>query len=427
MKRNLLKKCILFLLCGCLCLQLCGCSLTDTSIDELMRPPQLSESRQQVQQALQTVLGTSYQLIAPSGGDYRSNINLQDLDGDGQNEAICFFTAGGIQLLDVLVLQKKESEWVQWGRFSSDATNVERLDFADLNGDGTKELVIGWSYLTGSEKLMEILQLDKERLSSRYKEKYSRFATLGEQVVVIDQSAAAATLLGFLDRKLTSLSSVPIDSRITAFAAITVGKTTAGNPAVYLDAQLEDRTYHTEVLVINGEKYLENKLLTEEALRCDRPWGIRCTDIDGDGVPEIPRTEPMGNGDSAAYYTHWSDFDGSKLSEPLITYTSVSDQFYLEYPAHWQGKVFVRQDSKMQRLYHFINRKGEILYSLRAFTVTEYSQISASDGWIALIESTDKVIAYKTGAVAADQFAFTTAQWAAALHTYNDIGVSKRK
>ena len=418
MKQDLFKKCIILLLCGCLCLQLCACSLTDTSIDELMRPPQLSESRQQVQQTIGTLIGTSYQLIAPTGGSHRSNINLQDLDGDGQNEAICFFTVGGIQLLDVLVLQKRENKWIQRGRFSSDATSVDRLDFADLDRDGTKEVIIGWGYLTGSEKLMEILQVGDQRLFSKYKEKYSQFAITGEQVVVIDQNASAATLLGFRNLKLTSLSSAPIDSRIASFTALTVAKTAGGNPAVYLDCQLEDLTYHTEVLVINGGKYLENKLFTEEALHCDRPYNIRCTDIDADGIPEIPRTEPMENGDTAAYYTHWSDFDGVGLGEPLTTYTAVSDQFYLEYPREWRGKIFVRQDSKMQRLYHFINRNNEILYSLRAFTVTEYSQISAAEGWITLIESADKVIAYKHGSVDAGKYALSTAQWAKALQIY---------
>ena len=72
----------------------------------------------------------------------------------------------------------------------------------------------------------------------------------------------------------------------------------------------------------------------------------------------------------------------------------------------------------MQRLYHFIDQKEEILYSLRVFTVTEYSQISASDGWITLIESTDKVIAYKIGKTDATKLTLTTAEWAAALHTY---------
>ncbi len=415
MKQNLLKKCIGLVLCVSLALSTCACSLTDTSIDELMRPPQLTQSRQQVQQAIQELLGTSYQLIAPAGGEHRSSINLQDLDNDGQNEAICFFTIGDIQLLDVLVLRKQGKEWVRWGRFSSDATKVEQLAFTDLNEDGITELVVGWSYLTGSEKLMEVLQLGDDKLSSKYKQKHTRFAIADGQVVVIEQGAA--TLLGHKKTKITSLSSVSMAPDITSFTALTVS-TADGNPAIYLDVQTEDHSFHTEVLVIKSKKYLENKLFTEEALYRTRPYNVHCTDIDNDGVPEVPNTRVMENGDSSAYYTEWSDFDGATLSAPLVTYTAASDQFYLVYPDKWRGEIFVRQDSKMQRLYHFINKKDDILYSLRVFTVTEYSQIYVSEGWVTLVESTDKVIAYRKGDVSDEKFALTTAEWGKALRTY---------
>ncbi len=420
MKHTVWKKWIAALLCGCIGLSLCACSLTDTSIDELMRPPQLSQSRQQVQAAIQKLLGTAYQLVAPSGGDHRSSINLSDLDGNGQNEAICFFTTGDTQLIEVLILQKSQDNWQQIGRFASDATAVDRVAFADLDADGTKELLIGWSYLTGSDRILEILHLGTP-LRSDYKEKYTQFVLLEgspQRAVVIDLGAASATLLGYKNKKALSHSSIPIDSRITALSALTVSTTTAGAPAVYMDAQLQDQSWHTEILVLSEEGYLENKLFTDESLHVDRPYGVRCTDIDGDSIPEVPRTAVMENGDSSCYYTYWSKFDGSGLKDPLQTYTSTAEQFYLVWPKAWEGKVFVRQDSKMQRLYHFINRKEEILYSLRAFTVTEYQQVYPGEGWIALIESTDKVLAYKIGSASSAALSLSTAQWTDALHIY---------
>ncbi len=420
MKQKLFKKCILFGLCCSLLFSLCGCSLTDTSIDELMKPPQLSPSRQQVQNALQNLLGTSYQLISPSGGEHRSSINLSDLDADEQNEAICFFTTGDTQLVEILVLQKKEEQWKEMGRYRSDATSVEKVDFADLDGDGHQEILVGWSYLTGNEKIMEILQLSNT-LVSKYKEKYSQFVLAGDspaRPIVIDLSSGAATLLGFKYQQVVSFSSVPIDPRIASFSALTVSETTKGEPAVYMDAMLKDQSYHTEILVISAENYLENKLFTDESQSADRPYGVRCTDIDHDSVPEVPRTVPMENGDPASYYTYWSGFDGTTLEEPLVTFTSTSEQFYLIWPEHWKGKVFVRQDTKMQRLYHFINEREEILYSMRVFTITEYDQVFPVEGWISLIESSDKVIAYKVGSADAGKLALSTAQWTAAIHTY---------
>ncbi|MBR5782981.1 MAG: hypothetical protein IKY33_02005 [Clostridia bacterium] len=411
------KKIILSVIALCLCMAMNGCSMGDISIEDLMRPPQLTESRLQVQNTIDDLLGTSYELVAPSGGDNRNDINLADLDSDGQTEAICLYTADETKVVSILILQKADDNWKELGRYTSDATGVEKLSFCDMTGDGTKELIVGWNYLTGSDRTLQILE-PRAHLRSLYKGKYTQYVLMedGPRIVCIDLSNASASLLVYKDLRITSLSSVPIDERIVSLTQLTVSATTAGNPAVYMDAQLEDQNYHTEILVVNSDNYLENKLLTGEGLGADRPLGLRCTDIDGDGIPEVPRCTAMEDTEGASYFTHWCKFDGSSLKEPLTTFTSSADRFYVVYPDNWVGKVMVWQDAKVQRLYHFVNRSHETLYSLRVFTLTEFSQVHPGDGWISITQNEDTVIAYRYGS--ADDITFTTAQWAEALHTY---------
>lgn len=420
MKKLHFKKCIILLLTVALMMTSCGCSMSEISIDELMRPPQLSQSRQQVQSTLSELLGGSGQLIAPSGGKHRNSINLADLNNDGQNEAICFFAEADSKLISVLLLQKQEKEWKEAGRLASDATGVDKLEIADLDRDGTAELIVGWSYLTGSERTLEILRTKEQKLTSLYRERYSQFEVINDthaHIISVDLIGDAATLLSYKGHKVASLSSVAIDPRIVSFTAVTVSKTSAGQPAVYLDAQLEDQSYHTEILAINNQQYLENKLFTNEGSGANRPLNIRCTDIDSDGIPEVPRCAAMEQGESTSYYTYWSKYDGSVLLEPLTTFTSTADSFYFVYPESWIDTVFVRQDSTMPRLYHFVNGRAETLYSLRVFTLNEFSQIHPSEGWVSITESTDKVIAYKNEA-AAQKRPFSTVDWASAIHTY---------
>ena len=419
MRKNNIKKFIVSAMALCLCLALSGCSIGEISVEELMRPPQLTASRKQVQETIDELLGASYQLIAPSGGEYRNGINLADLNDDGQNEAICLYTTGDTQLVEVLLLQKGGEEWTELGSYSSDATGVDKMVFTDLDADGNSELIIGWSYLTGSDRIMEVLKTrDQGRLASLYKGRYSQFVIIedGARIVSIDLTGASATLLGYRSRQIVSLSSVPIDQRITAFTQLSVSTTTTGSPAIYVDTQLEDATYHTEILVINAGDYLENKLFTGGAGSADRALNLRCADIDGDGIIEVPTCVAMEDGEGAAYFTYWHHYDGTALIDPLTTFTGTADRFYFEYPAAWVGKILVRQDSKLQRLYHFVNKRHETVYSLRVFTVTEFSQVHPGEGWITITESEDTVIAYRSGN--AKTVTFTTAQWAQALHTY---------
>ena len=420
MKKSIFKKTISLLSVLCLLLALSGCSMSEVSIDELMRPPQLSQSRQQVQSTVNQLLGNASALIAPTGGNHRSSINLADMNNDGQNDVICFFAESDTKLISVLLLQKQQDKWQEVGRFAGDATSVDKLEIADLDDDGTAELIIGWSYLTGSDRTLEVLRSAEQKLTSLYRGRYSQFEIVESKqprIVSIDLSGDAATLLGFKGHKISPLSTVPIDPRISVFTAVTVSRTSAGHPALYLDAQLEDQSYHTEVLAVSDKEYLENKLFTDGTGGAGRPLNIRCTDIDGDGIPEIPRCAAMEQGEGASYYTYWSKFDGTELLEPLTTFTGTADSFYFIYPEKWIDTVFVRQDSAMPRLYHFVTRRGVTIYSLRVFTLNEFSQIHPGEGWISLTENTDKVIAYKPVENTA-AFPFTTAEWAAALHTY---------
>lgn len=194
MKKTYLKKWISLLSAVIVCLSASGCAMSEVSTDELMRPPQLSQSRQQVQSAINKLLGGTQTLVAPSGGEHRSSINLADLDGDGQNEAICFCVNAESKLIEVILLQKVGDSWQQRGKFSSDATTVDRLDVADLDQDGVAELIIGWSYLAGGEHTLQVLQLSKKSLLSIYNNRCTQYKLLQRKkprIVSIDLSGDA--------------------------------------------------------------------------------------------------------------------------------------------------------------------------------------------------------------------------------------------
>ncbi len=418
MKRNALRLILSLATALCLCLSLCSCSITETGPDELLRPPQLTQSRQQVQHTIEALLGTSYQLIAPAGGDNRSNINLSDLNGDGQNEAICLFTSSGKATLEVLVLAKRGEEWKAIGRYASDATGADRMDFADVTGDGCSEIIIGWSYVTGSERTLQVLEING-KLRSLCKEHYTQFVITEapSQLILVDLTTTSATLLGWKNGALAPLSSVAMDNRIASLVALTQATAKNSKTAVFIDTVLKDQTYHTEILAVREGKYLENRLFTGETSGIDRPLALRCTDIDGDGQIEVPRCAPMEEGEGASYYTYWSEFDGKELLEPLTTFTGASDRFYFLYPEMWIDRVFVRQDPDVQRQYNFVTKAGEIVYSLRVFTIAEFQQLGEAEGWSPITESTEKIIALRAGDKA-NEYYMSTTDWIRALHTY---------
>ncbi len=418
------KKFTAVILCLAVLITVCGCSFKESSIEDLMQPPQLTASRKQIRDALTSLVGSAYQLVSPQSGSGFSGINLTDLDGDGENEAVCLYTAGSPALVNVAVLKNEGSGWVKIGHFASDATAVDRLEFCDLDGSGVDDIVIGFGYLTGSDHVLQILKLDNGSLVSLHQAMYNRFVTVGEEtkrLVVLNTAGASATLLGMKEGAIRSLSSVPMDSRAQSILSLQTAKTSGGLAAVYVDSQLDNQMYTTEVLVISADDFLENRLFTAEHMLGDRPNAVKCTDINGDGVPEVPQAVAMTDTENTAYFTYWYSFDGSGLSEPTVTFTSASEQFYFLYPEKWKKTVIVSRDEKSERTIRFVKRRtGEALYSLRAFTPAEYAALT-ENGWQTIIRSTDRVIAVRTEQAAPDS-ALTADEWKAALHTYGENG-----
>lgn len=84
-------------LCTLLCFVLCSCQTVlpaneKAQVEELLRAPKLSGDYGALQTALNDWLGESAQLKYPIQGELLSPFVLQDLDGDGQQDAAVLYT-----------------------------------------------------------------------------------------------------------------------------------------------------------------------------------------------------------------------------------------------------------------------------------------------------------------------------------------------
>ena len=77
---------LLFLLSGC-------DTILFSSVDNLMRPPKISgEINSQLMNAFEASVGGQYSLKYPLSGDYQSPCVMYDMDNDGTDEAIIFYS-----------------------------------------------------------------------------------------------------------------------------------------------------------------------------------------------------------------------------------------------------------------------------------------------------------------------------------------------
>ena len=73
-----------------LVLGLCGCSL-ETSVENLFTLPKVPVEYIGLSDMLNTFLEDGYEYVAPAGGNNIQSLQMVDMDGDGEKEAVAFF------------------------------------------------------------------------------------------------------------------------------------------------------------------------------------------------------------------------------------------------------------------------------------------------------------------------------------------------
>ena len=147
-----IKNIILALLTVAICIASCGCAFVENT-DELVSPPELTGEMSLIANALHDMAGEDCDLEYPTSGEHRSAIILQDINGDENYEAFAFYNTANDEMttLHINAICQKDGKWVSVSDQTMIATGVEKVEFCDINGDGNKEILVGWDVNGSSE------------------------------------------------------------------------------------------------------------------------------------------------------------------------------------------------------------------------------------------------------------------------------------
>ena len=138
-------------LCTLLCFVLCSCQTVlpaneKAQVEELLRAPKLSGDYGALQTALNDWLGESAQLKYPIQGELLSPFVLQDLDGDGQQDAAVLYTTAQTANVCVAILQRDDAgSWQVRQSVEGLAETVENVSLAQLQDTDSCQLVVGYT------------------------------------------------------------------------------------------------------------------------------------------------------------------------------------------------------------------------------------------------------------------------------------------
>ncbi len=396
-----------------LCLNLSGCDTLSSDVDKLISPPKLEGDLYPVQQALEEAAGENLVLKYPLSGEYRSAFILKDLNADGTEEAIALYGINGETELSIHIniISSEGDEWQSRGDLSLIGSDVESISFADLDNDGTLEIIVGWMVYGTVDKKVGVYTFDGTAFIQRALEPYTNFLCAelsgegGDDLVVIHLSTtektAGAKVFSLSKEGIAEMGSVPLDGGVSAYLSPTLSTLSDGTPALYIDA-LKGGGILTEVI------WFSNGALTgifdssaPDISPTFRTGTVSCRDFNGDGIIDIPLMELLEStaalpDNDKVYYTNWSSFDGVNFHINESVFMNYTDGYSITVPNELKKHIFLLRntETRMRTLFSYDPKtklSGEELFRLLAVNPADYQSGQYEGGGYTLIGRSDSL------------------------------------
>ncbi|MCR5484289.1 MAG: VCBS repeat-containing protein [Clostridiales bacterium] len=425
-----MKKTIsLVVLAAMLCFLLSGCVFSFANIDEVLRPPRPYGTNRSLQEAFEKRGNGDVIFKSPVSGKYLSAFVINDIDGDGKNEAMVFFSKGAYETsVNMDFFEQDKDGWKYLMSLTGAGRNVYSVDFTDMNGDGKKEIAVCWSLLEGkSNKVISIYTLDSG--SGRIKELAAELYTVslfadidGDREIEIvlalfentsEKQASTVKVLKMDDKGAVKMADKKeLDGNISGYAAIKTDITDgSSNVNIYIDAYKGESQMITDVVYWNKVTgSLSVPLLngdTRSNTSSFREAGLLSEDINGDGIIDIPAQSMTSAGAvmngtqkeaSPFYITEWFDVVNGRKATEEYSLINRSEKCRFILPERNAKRLFVINNTDTNKWdFYELDKNGSMdsgcIFSV-VFSNSELMKTSSGlyEGYSVLKKHEDKIL-----------------------------------
>lgn len=374
-----IRKIISLITAAALVIVCSGCSLNFFSVESLLAPPVQSGKNGEVQAAFNSLMkNEKIQLKTPVSGDFQSSFVLFDINGDGVDESLVFYSDSSSveSSVRMALLEFVDEKWAISSDIKGAGSGVFDVSFTDLDADGVYEIFVSWSLFDNkTTKIISIYApvVDRrglyslEALGNEYcnSKSFADFnGDLRNDLILVYLDDTGNFQKSFLrlfslsqNRELVKYAEVQLDSAITSVANIQSDIIKAGHESysrLFIDCQKNDRMIFTEMVYWDINNSSPVRAIMNPSVSTARNINVKCQDIDADGYLEIPVFTKL-YGDEKQFsvtdydeiYTFtlldWLNEKGDTNHRDIKTLYNPLDSYLFKFP--WNGKVSVRYDS----------------------------------------------------------------------------------
>ena len=403
-------------LAGALCLLLSGCFVK--TVDELYTLPRHSDEYDNLQMAIDEVMaadGCSYS--APVSGSNQQSVQLADLDGDGEEEAIVFARTAGEKPLKAYVFDKKDGAYQNVAVIEGNGTAFARVEYVDLDGETGQEILIGRQLTDQVLQSVSAYALENGEIVELMTASYSQFTTCdldndGRADLFVlrfdaETRRGAAELYRYRNDQMQRGPEVSLAHDAASVKRIMTGAVAYNIPAVFVTSACEEDTLETDVFIFRGGTFQNLSSLDETPQTVRNPFAYAC-DINSDGLVELPELVSLPAADAVAEtysLIRWYrlGLDGSR-EVVLRTYHRFSGGWYVEIPESWDERITISRADEVEGARGGLvfsswngSAPAEPIFTIYAFTGDRRMERAQQDGWFLLLEQTDAVYSASLG------------------------------
>ena len=343
-----IKKTLCLSFCALLTLLLSAC-MFNSSPEEMYELPHIPDE----------IVAAGAEYAAPTSGTNIQSVQLVDLDGDGTEEAVAFFRNSAEEKpLKIYIFRSIHEGYEQAALIESSGMSIYSVRYVDMDGDGRREILVGWR-LSAELQAVGVYTLQEYQVQPLMFSMYSRYEALDfdgdglQEMVVLRSDTDGNSVAEYYDwsgKTLEITSAAPLSMTMAELRSVDMGTLREGDRALFVTGVSEDTRAITDILIYrdSGIANIVRSDYTGVSSEIFRSISLKPTDIDGDGVTEVPMPVALPSAIEGSEEVHWQVYWRSYNARgqgevAASTYHNTAEGWYLMLPESWDGKLAVRQ------------------------------------------------------------------------------------
>lgn len=413
---------VAFLVCICMLTMLLGGCFLETA-EGLYAVPKQSEDYYNLQGAIEAAMPNGASYCPPTSGENQQAVQLADLDGDNEDEAIVYLKTTGDLPLAVYVFDKQENSFSLVATKEGSGSAFDHVLYVAVDDAPGYEIVLGRQISGEISQILSVYSMRDGTLVELLNASYSQFITTdlnnnGKQDIFLlrsneDMQTGVAELYTWSDGQLNREREASASADVSAVKRIITGYMCKDVPAVFVASEYGEGDIITDIYGFRNGVFsnLSKSEDTNTGVQTVRDYYVYSCDIDDDGLIELPHLIelPSISGDENSYdrsLIRWYNLltNGSEV-EKLTTYHNYPAGWYVVIPEEWTQRLVVTRGGQLDGNvgYRFLmqDRTVSELFTIVSISGESAAQTIRQEEWLTLAQKGDVIYACRFGDAAA--------------------------